>query len=333
VVKPVLALAATVVIAACGAVHPLTASQGLVPWLPLPADITPMPVSSPEPVPVPPGTPVCTLAALDGAFTGHNGAGGHALVSFAFSGRGSEACQIEGTPAVTLRDAAGRDLGFKDRAPFFPDQLSGPALIQPGPPPFEGEGLKYGQAGFTIDWVSQPEFCPGENGSHVGAVSVAVADVGTFTFQLPPTPVAYACQGVGVGALAEPPLQVEAPVEPPVPDPAIVAPTKVKAGEQLNYVVTLTNPTKLPIDFRQHCPNYEEELFANLVQGQPLGGKHFYALNCKAAGVLEPGKPMSFAMVLQVPAGAAPGSYTLFFNIGNANAMTKLATTAVVQIV
>jgi len=330
-VNPVLALAATVAIAACGAIHPLTAGQVTVPWLPLPADMTPLPVSSPQAVPVPPGTPVCTLADLDGAFTGRNGAGGHALVSFAFSGR-SWACQVEGAPAVTLLDVAGHDLGFKDRAPFFPDGLSGPALVEPGPAPFEGEGLKYGQAGFTIDWVSQPEACLGENGSHVGAVRVAIANVGTFTFQLPPTPVAYACQGVGVGALAEPPLQVEAPPEPPVPDPAIFAPTKIRAGEQLNYVVTLTNSTKLPIDLRQHCPNYEEELVANLAQGQPLGGKHIYALNCKAAGVLEPGRPMSFAMVLQVPRDAVPGSYDLYFNIGNANAMTKFATTAVVQI-
>jgi len=333
-VKPVLTLAALVLIAACGAVHPPTTSQGTVPWLPLPADLSPRPVAPPQAVPVPPGTPACTLADLDGAFTGRNGAGGHVLASFAFSGRRSEACQVEGTPAVTLLDAAGRDLRFKDRAPFSPDELAGPALVEPGPAPVEGEGLKYGQAGFTIDWVSQPEACPGEDGSQVSLVKVGIANVGTLTLRLPAMPVAYACQGVGVGALAGPPAQVEAPGEPPIPNPAIVAPSKVKTGEQLKYFVILTNPTKLPIDLRLNCPNYEEELFADIVHGTPpLGGKHFYRLNCKAAGVLDPGKSMSFAMVLQVPADAAPGSYTLIFNIGNANAMTKFATTAVVQIV
>jgi len=333
-VKPVLTLAAVILIAACGAVHPLTTSHGPVPWLPLAPDLTPRPVAAPQAVPVPPGTPVCTLADLNGAFTGRNGAGGHALASFAFSGRRGQACQVEGTPAVTLLDAAGRDLGFKERAPFAPDVLSGPALVQPGPAPIEGEGLKYGQAGFTIDWVSQPEACPGEAGSLVGSVRVGIANVGTLTLRLPLLPVAYACQGVGVAALAGPPIQVEAPPEPPVPAPAIVAPTRVKAGEQLKYTVNLTNPTKLAIDLRQHCPNYEEELFADIVHGSPpLGGKHFYALNCKPAGVLEPGKSMSFAMVLQVPADAAPGIYTLIFDIGNSNAMTKFATTAAVQIV
>lgn len=333
-VKPVLAVAAAFVVAACGAVHPLTASQGPVPWLPLPADMTPVPASSPQPVPVPPGTLICTASELEGGYTGNQGATGHVEVSFGFASGGTQACYIEGTPAITLLDGAGHDLGFKNHAPYFPDEVSGPALVQPGQTPSPYQGLKYGQAGLTIDWVSQPEACPpGEPASHVGAVRLVIANVGTFTFRLPPTPAAYACQGVGVGALAEPPLQVEGPPEPPVPDPKIVAPAKVKAGEQLKYVVTLTNPTKLPIDLRRHCPNYEEELFADIVHGSPpVGGKHFYALNCMAAGVLEPGKPMSFAMVLQVPPDAAPGSYTLIFNIGNSNAMSKFATTAVVQI-
>jgi hypothetical protein len=96
---------------------------------------------------------------------------------------------------------------------------------------------------------------------------------------------------VGVGALAGPPVAVEAPQEQPLPNPAILAPSQVKAGAQLQFVVTLTNPTKLPIDLRQHCPNYEEELFADIVHGSPpLGGKHFYALNCKAAGVRQRGR-------------------------------------------
>jgi hypothetical protein len=328
------ALAVTALLSACGAVHPLMATSSVVPWLPLPADMTPLPVPSPQAVPVPPGTPVCTLADLDAAFTARNGAGGHVFISFAFAGRGTEPCQMQGTPTVTLLDAAGRDLGFKDRAPFSADGPSGPVLVEPGPAPFEGEGLKFGQAGLTIDWVSQPEACPpGEPAALVSAVRITIVDVGTVILGTRDIPAGYACQGVGVGALAGPPLPVEGPPDPPVPNPAIIAPSQVNAGARLNYVVNLTNPTKLPIDLRQHCPNYEEELFADIVHGSPpLGGKHFYGLNCKAAGVLLPAVPKSFAMVLQVPADAAPGTYTLVFNIGNANAMTRFATTAVVQI-
>ncbi|HLZ94258.1 MAG TPA: DUF4232 domain-containing protein [Candidatus Dormibacteraeota bacterium] len=335
-VRPVVALAVAALISGCGAVHPLAANSSAspVPWLPLAPDLTPIAVPSPQAVPVPPGTPICAGSELEGTFTGSNGATGHVEVSFGFASAGTHACYVEGTPAITLLDAAGHDLGFKNRAPYFPNEVSGPALVLPGQAPSPYQGVKDGQADLTIDWVSQPEACPpGEPASHVSAVRMVIAKVGSFTFQLPPMPAGYACQGVGVGALADPPLQVEAPAEPPVPDPAIVAPTKVKAGEQLKYMVILTNQTKLPIDLRQHCPNYEEELFADLVQGTaPLGGKHFYALNCKAAGLLEPSKPMSFAMVLQVPADAAPGRYILIFNIGISNAMTKIATTAVVQI-
>jgi hypothetical protein len=334
-VKAVLALTAAAVIVGCGSIHPLTSSSGPVPWLPLPPDMTPVAVPAPQPVPVPPGTPICARSELDGAYTGSQGATGHVEVSFAFAGRGKQDCYVEGAPAIALLDAAGHDLGFANHAPYFPDEVSGPALVEPGQTPSPYQGLKYGQASFTIDWVSQPEACPpSEPASHVSAVTVVIANVGTFTFQLPATPAGYACQGVGVGALADLPLQAEAPPEPPVPNPAIIAPTQVKAGSQLKYVVTLTNPTKLPIDLRQHCPNYEEELFADIVHGSPpLGGKHFYALNCKAAGVLQPSTPMSFDMVLAVPADATPGSYTLVFDIGNSNAMTKFATTAVLQII
>lgn len=334
-VRPVLALAAAAVIAACGPLHPITSSQGAVPWLPLPADMTPAPDASPQAMPVPPGTPLCTLADLQGAYTGSNGATGHVEVGFAFAGHGTQDCYVEGTPAISLLDGAGRDLGFKNRAPYFPDQVSGPALVQPGPAPVPYAGPKYGQAALTIDWVSQPEACPpGEPSSQVSAVRVGIAGVGAFTIRMPQLPVAYACQGVGVGTLAGPPLPVETVPAQPVPDPAIIVPTQVRAGSELKYVVTLTNPTKLPIDLRRQCPNYEEELFADIVHGgPPLGGKHFYALNCNAAGVLEPGKPVAFAMVLQVPADAAPGSYTLIFDIGMSNAMTRSARTAVVQIV
>jgi len=322
------AVAVAALIASCGALHPLTTGQSAVPWLPLPPDMTPIAVASPQAMPVPPGTPPCSLGDLAAGFIGKNGAGGHVLISFAFASRGTEACQLDGTATITLLDASGRDLGFKNRAPFFPDEVSGPALIEPGPAPILGVGLKYGEAGLTIDWVSQPEACPGEAGSQVAGVRIGLPGVGKVTVGVGSVPVAYACQGVG--AVADPPLPVEAPAEPVLPNVTIAAPAQVHAGQQLRYTIVLTNPTKLPIDLRQACPNYDEELFADIAQGgPPLGGKNIYGLNCAAAGVLKPGTPMTFAMVLNVPADATPGSYTLVFNLGYANAMHKFARAAV----
>jgi len=336
-----LAAGAAVLLVGCGAVHPLTSSTSpapssgsVVPWLPLAADLMPLPVPSPQAVPVPAGTPACTLAELEAAVIGSNGATGHILTTFAFATRGAHACQLDGTPTITLLDAAGRTLAFKNRDPYFPNEVTGPALVDPGATPGPYEGPKYGQAGLTIDWISQPESCPGEAGVKVAKVKIAIAGAGTLMIAIPDEPAGYRCQGVGVGALADPPIEDDSPPEPPAPDPSIAAPSKVKAGDQLRFVVTLTNPTMLPIDLRAHCPNYEEELFFSIQAGSPpLGGKHFYRLNCEAAGILNPGKPMAFAMVLQVPADAARGIYTLVFNIGISNAMTKFATQATVAII
>jgi hypothetical protein len=147
---------------------------------------------------------------------------------------------------------------------------------------------------------------------------------------VPQEPAAYACQGVGVGNFADLPLPDNSSPAPPPPQPTIVAPSNGKAGSQLRYGVSLANETKLPIDLRTQCFNYDEELFVDIVQGTPpLGGKHLYRLNCAAAGVLAPGHPKKFAMVLDVPADTAPGSYTLVFNIGGGNVTTNVAHAAV----
>ncbi len=331
-----LALAAGVagLLLGCGAVNPPASSQSLVPWLPLPADLTPLPVASPRPVPIPAGTPTCTLSNLRAAYFGSNGATGHVLTSFAFTTTDAQACKLDGTPIVALLDAAGRSLGFKNRDPYFPNEVIGPALVEPGPAPTPGQGLRSGPAGLTIDWISQPEACPGQLGAKVAKVGIDISGVGTLTVAIPDEPAGYPCQGVGVGAIADPPVEDASAPQPPAPNSSIVAPSSVRQGEQLRYVATLSNPTKLPIDLRSHCPNYEEELFANNQPGSPpLGGKHFYRLNCEAAGTLVPGKPMAFAMVLQLPADAPLGAYTLVFNISLATATTKVPTTAPVAIV
>jgi hypothetical protein len=327
------ALAVVALLSGCAGVHPMAATTpgaDTVPWLPLPPDLTPAPVPSPQPVPVPEGTPKCSAAELEAAVIGSNGAGGHVLTTFAFASRGQAACELDGTPSVTLFDASGRQLPFADRAPFFPSLVSGPALVESGPAPVLGDGLKYGEAGLTIDWISQPESCPQSAPDSVARARITTANGATLTIDVPREPAGYACQGVGVGNFADLPLPADASPAPLAPQPTIAAPAQVKAGSQLRYTVSLSNEAKLPLDLRKQCPNYEEELFADIVLGSsPLGGKHLYRLNCEAAGTLEPGAPKTFAMVLEVPADAARGAYTLVFNIGGGNAMTKFTQTMV----
>ncbi|HKB33703.1 MAG TPA: DUF4232 domain-containing protein [Candidatus Dormibacteraeota bacterium] len=324
-----IAVAMVALLIGCAGTHWSAATSPVpktVPWLPLPPDLTPLPEPSPQPVPVPTGTPMCSAADLEGAVIGSNGAGGHVLTTFAFASRGQVACELDGTPSVTLLDASGRPLPFSIRAPFFPNEVSGPALVVPGPNPVPYEGLTYGQARLTIDWNSQPEVCPQSAPVMVAHARISTANRVTLSIDIPGEPAAYACAGVGVGSFADPPIQTDSRPAAPPPQPTISAPAQVKAGSQLLYVVRLANETKLPIDFGKQCFNYEEELFADMAHGSPpLGGKHFYRLNCAAAGLVGPLASKTFAMVFAVPSGAAPGTYTLVFNIGSGSAMPQSA--------
>src|SRR5260370_15721119 len=91
-------------------------------------------------------------------------------------------------------------------------------------------------------------------------------------------------------------------------------PSTSHVGQGRRYLVTLTDDKNQPTDFTSQCPNYEEELFADIVHGSPpLGGKHIYALNCGEAGPIQPRASGTFQMVFLGAARAAPGNYTLTF--------------------
>ena len=95
----------------------------------------------------------------------------------------------------------------------------------------------------------------------------------------------------------------------------------MRAGDDLHYPVTLTNITDSPATLRDPCPMYQEDLYWGAgLNGAPLG-KHFYLLNCQPVGSIAAQATVTFAMVLDVPSGAAAGRYTLLWSpieIGNA---------------
>src|SRR4029077_16130305 len=102
-------------------------------------------------------------------------------------------------------------------------------------------------------------------------------------------------------------------------------------GNPLESLFTRKNETTQPMNLASECPNYEEEMFADIVAGSPpLGGKHLDRLNCAPAGTLAPGASRIFQMVFNVPADATPGTYTLVFQMGYSNAMTRVGMRAVV---
>jgi hypothetical protein len=305
---------------------------GVIPWLPLPAQLEAPVVPSPTPSPLPSGTQPCTPAHLQIGVLGGNGAGGHVFQSFGFSGRGTTACFLQGIPAVALFDRSGRLLPFKPRSLFSGSGSTDPVLIQPGPLPDPNTNLITGQAALTIDWVSQPEQCQGSAAVQIAKARITLATGGpALIVTLPIGPEqAYTCQGLGIGSFEGPPPPDVAPLVLPLPGIAVKVPSSVRAGGVLVYQVTLTNDTPQPMDLVANCPSYGEELLpVDPNGGTPPAIKPLFQLNCTPAGTIQPDASLTFEMRLTVPQDEAPGSYNLVFMLGYWNAMTTPTTAPV----
>jgi hypothetical protein len=296
-------------------------AQGVIPWLPLPAQLDAPVTPSPSPSPLPPGIRPCTSGQVQMNVLGDGGAGGHVFQSFGFSGRGALSCFLQGTPTVVVLDGSGKVLPFKTRASFLPSAEANPILIKPGPLPDLRSltGLKAGQAGVTIEWVSQPEACPvGSLGVHLAEARITLPTGGApFVAHVRAQPVGYVCAGLGVGTFQGPVLTVVEPSPLPLPSVTLRAPATVRAGGDLVYEVTLTNDTLGPIDLIANCPDYGQQLFAgDLPGGPPQALKPLFQLNCKPAGTISSGASLTFEMHLAIPRAMTPGTYSLFFTIG-----------------
>jgi hypothetical protein len=298
---------------------------GVIPWLPLPAQLEAPVVPSPMPSPLPAGIQPCTPTQLQVENRGSQGGTGHWFTYFGFAGRGAVACFVQGTPSVALFDRSGHALPFKARSPYLGPYSTMPVLVEPGPLPDPNTNLKSGQAGLTVDWVTQPEMCPGSAGVQVAEAKITLHGGGpALTVTLTSKIVGgYICGGLGIGSFEGPPPPVVEPVVLPLPAIALTVPSIARAGGVLVYQVTLTNGTLQPMDLVANCPNYGEELF----QSDPNGGppraiKPLFQLNCTPAGTIQPSASLTFEMRLTVPQDEAPGSYKLFFTLGYWNAMT-----------
>ncbi len=330
--RALLALSVLILLAGCeNSPHPVPPEgasgpiPGVIPWSPLTPNLTP-PSPTMGPAPLPPGTPPCQAADLSGVVIAQNGAGGHIFIGIRLAGVSGGVCFLDGTPAVGLLDSSGHAIAFRQLPPFGPTPQPGPALIEPGPAPTPGLGLKVGQADLTIDWVTQPEACPSGFQPVVPAkAQIAIPAGGILTVAIPTQPAAYLCSGLGVGSFEGPYVPIQPSPPPPLPAISMSVPSTGRVGAALPYRVTLTNDHPQALDLSALCPTYEEELIPGDPQkgGLPLGGKHLYALNCGPVGLIPPGGAVTFQMVFLVPADAAAGKYTLFFGLGYWNAISS----------
>ena len=296
---------------------PANRAQGEIPWLPLPAQLEAPVTPSPTLSPLPAGTKPCTPDQLKVTDLGRNGAGGTVFRYFGFAGRGPGPCFVEGTPTVELFDRAGRNLPFNARAPFGGAGSTAPVLVEPGPLPKLGTNLQPGQAGLGIDWVSQPEQCPGSAAVEIASAGITLATGGPpLTVALAPPAGGYTCQGLGIGTFAGPPPPIEEPPILPLPAIMLKVTSSVQAGQVLEYQVMLTNDAVEPIDLVANCPNFGQELFPSAPSGNPKPAmKPLFQLNCAAAGAILPNATLRFEMRLTVPRETTPGPYFVVFQL------------------
>jgi len=326
--RAVLALSVLILIAGCvdnqvSSSLPNPSAQ-VIPWTPLTPNLTP-PVPPRGSLPLPPGTQPCQATDLNAVALAQNGAGGHIFINFRFAGANGAACFLDGTPSVGLVDSNGHAIAFQQREIFGVTPQPGPVLIEPGPAPKPGLGLKVGQGELTIEWFTQPEACPPDAQPVVPAKAlIAIPAGGSLTISVPPEPAAYLCSGLGVGGFEGPDVGIQLSPPPLLPAISMQVPSAGRVGVALRYLVTLTNDHPQALNLIALCPTYEEELIADVQKGSPpLGGKHRYALNCGPAGSIPAGAGVTFQMVFLVPTGAAPGKYTLVFGLGYGNATTS----------
>ena len=315
-----------------GTLTPGNRTQGVIPWVSLPANLD-LPVTpSPTPIPLPSGTQPCVPGQVQVDVLGNNGAGGHVFRSFGFSGLGPKACFLNGVPTIALFDASGHHLPVQSRAPFLLSTDPGAVLLEPGPLPDPNTEMKPGQAAVTIEWASAPEGCPkGPAPVHIAMVKITLPTGGpALTAHLTAEPTAYVCGGLGVGSFQGPPPTVEEPPLLPLPTATLKVPVTAHAGSDLVYEVTLTNGTATAIDLIANCPNFGQDVFPGDLNGSPPRGiKPLYQLNCKPAGTIKPALSLTFEIHLAIPPDTAPGTYTVFFALSYWNERTNPASARV----
>lgn len=125
-------------------------------------------------------------------------------------------------------------------------------------------------------------------------------------------------------------------VNPPAPAPSadpwysitasITLPATATAGERMDYVVTLRNPSDSDLELVPVCPGYVESARA----GVPM--KEIYGLNCAGAGALPAHGRLRFQMRLHVSEQAEPGPMTVYWTLltvgGTAHATGTVIVTA-----
>jgi len=113
---------------------------------------------------------------------------------------------------------------------------------------------------------------------------------------------------VPVGDNVSPPAETQ----PAYWSAALTAPSDAKAGQTLEYEVTLTNIFSRALAFPNGCPGYMEALAA---PSSWTTGKEWFLPNCGPIRTVQPGASVRFAMRIEVPATTPPGTLSLLWGL------------------
>jgi hypothetical protein len=234
--------------------------------------------------------PPCRIDRVRVTNAGGGAAAGNVLQRFRFANSGRATCLVRGYPTITALAPGGRRVRLHPRrsGTFFGALV--PADMTPGHHVY-------------LDLGSQDVTC---NVTH----PVVYRDL---TFGLPggSTLPSHArltrfCGGWEMSRFGLPPRTTA--TIPPRPGSldtlraSLHAPTALRAGTTLHYLVTLTNPTDTPVRLAP-CPSYTEAI----VSRQSVRSQAFF-LNCDTVHVIAPGRHFGYRMrlpILRMPRGWA----------------------------
>lgn len=256
----------------------------IVPFAALPA-LRPVHVAAGSAAPVTACTPRDLTAVAGPAGAWH----GQATQLVRVTNIGARACSLSGPPSVSVRTAAGaRQLATA------PGATAGPLRLSSG----DSAEVTLGTPGTCRN--------AGSNETVYRTVDLGLPGGGRLTVR--DTYVNVTCGGVTVSRLRTAPRPDRVPSGPLAALRATLAlPPAVAPGHTLRYTVRLSNPTGAAIDL-DPCPSFVQRLGAG-------GAEAAYSLNCRPASRIPSHGSVTFAMRLELPAGAAPGPQKLLWAI------------------
>ena len=258
---------------------------------------TPSPFVTPPPIELP-DAPACRVDQVSAGLAGWQGATGSMLGGLELWNTSGEPCRLAGQPSVAILDAAGHRLDVTD-APGT-NQTARP-LVLPADQraPVANEEAPEGLASVMLQWFNWcgiPPLAP-------MSLTIELPEGGVLhtpvTGGIPRCDAPDAGSSITVGAFE--PTPEPAPTDPPaIPAEALEVrlevPDHVTAGQTLDYVVVLTNPTSNPVVLSP-CPTYQERI--NSVGGGVVAD---YVLDCASVPKIAAGASVRFAMKLDIPA-------------------------------